>query len=193
MDPTDRLILPFASAELWAAWLAEHQADTPGGLWIKIAKKGTGIPTVTHAEALDEALCYGWIDGQRGSFDEVWFLQRFTPRRPRSRWSQINTEKVDALIAQGRMQAAGLREIEAAKADGRWERAYEGQSRIQVPEDLQAAFEANPGAAEFFATLNSQNRYAVLYRIQDAKRPQTRADRIAKFAAMLARGEKIYP
>jgi uncharacterized protein YdeI (YjbR/CyaY-like superfamily) len=189
----DRLILPFASAELWAAWLAEHHADTPDGLWLKIAKKGTGVATVTYAEALDEALCYGWIDGQKGSFDEVWFLQRFTPRRPRSRWSQINTEKVDALVSQGRMQAAGLREIEAAKADGRWERAYEGQSRIQVPEDLQAAFDANPGAEQFFATLNSQNRYAVLYRIQDAKRPQTRADRIAKFAAMLARGEKIYP
>ncbi len=189
----ERLILPFGSAELWAAWLAAHHDDTPDGLWLKIAKKGTGIATVTYAEALDEALCHGWIDGQKGSFDEVWFLQRFTPRRARSRWSRINTEKVQALIAQGRMQPAGLREIEAAKADGRWARAYEGQATIQVPEDLQAAFDANPGAAEFFATLNSQNRYAVLYRIQEAKRPQTRADRIAKFAAMLARGEKLHP
>ena len=193
MGHMERLILPFASAGLWAAWLAEHHADTPAGLWLKIAKKGTGVDTVTYAEALDEALCYGWIDGQRGSFDEVWFLQRFTPRRARSRWSLINTDKVQALITQGRMQPTGLREIEAAKADGRWAAAYEGQARIQVPEDLQAAFDTHPGAAEFFATLNSQNRYAVLYRIQDAKRPQTRADRIAKFAAMLARGEKIYP
>jgi uncharacterized protein YdeI (YjbR/CyaY-like superfamily) len=189
----ERLILPFASAGRWAAWLAEHHADTPDGVWIKIAKKGTGVATVTHAQALDEALCYGWIDGQRDSFDEVWFLQRFTPRRPRSRWSQVNTEKVDALVAQGRMRPTGLREIEAAKADGRWANAYERQSRIQVPEDLEAAFAAHPGAAEFFATLDSQNRYAVLYRIHDAKRPRTRADRIAKFAAMLARGEKIYP
>jgi len=189
----ERLILPFASAELWAAWLAEHHADSPAGVWLKIAKKGTGIATVTHAQALDEALCYGWIDGQRDSFDETWFLQRFTPRRPRSRWSQVNTEKVQALIVQDRMQAAGLREIEAAKADGRWANAYERQSRIQVPEDLQAAFDAHPGAAQFFATLDSQNRYSVLYRIHDAKRPQTRADRIAKFVAMLERGEKIYP
>jgi uncharacterized protein YdeI (YjbR/CyaY-like superfamily) len=189
----ERLILPFASAESWRAWLAEHHGGTPDGLWLKIAKKGTGIDTVTYPEALDEALCYGWIDGQKGSFDESWFLQRFTPRRARSRWSVVNTRKALALIEQGRMQPAGLREVEAAKADGRWANAYESQSRIQVPEDLQAAFDANPKAAEFFATLTGQNRYAVLYRIHDAKRPQTRADRIAKFVAMLERGETIYP
>jgi uncharacterized protein YdeI (YjbR/CyaY-like superfamily) len=188
----ERLILPFASTELWAAWLAEHHADTPDGLWLKLAKKGSGIATITYAEALDEALCYGWIDGQKDPFDEVWWLQKFTPRRSRSRWSKVNTEKVGTLIAQGRMQAAGLREIAAAQADGRWAAAYDRQSVAQVPADLQAAFDANPKAAEFFATLTGANRYAVLYRIHDAKRPQTRADRIAKFVAMLGRGETLH-
>jgi len=188
----ERLILPFASVELWAAWLAGHHADTPGGLWLKLAKKESGIATITYAQALDEALCYGWIDGQKDGFDETWWLQKFTPRRPRSRWSKVNTEKVLALIEAGRMQPAGLREIDAAKADGRWEAAYERQSTAQVPPDLQAAFDANPKAAEFFATLTGANRYAVLYRIHDAKRPQTRADRIAKFVAMLERGETLH-
>jgi len=192
MGGMDRLILPFASARLWASWLAEHHADTPDGVWLKIAKKDSGIATVTYAEALEEALCFGWIDGQKRSFDETWFLQGFTPRRARSRWSKVNTEKVQELIAAGRMQPAGLREIEAAKADGRWERAYEAQSVAQVPPDLQAAFDANPNAAEFFATLTGANRYAVLYRIQDAKRPQTRAARIEKFVEMLARGETLH-
>ncbi|HEU5354048.1 MAG TPA: YdeI/OmpD-associated family protein [Actinocrinis sp.] len=188
----ERLILPFASARLWASWLAEHHADTPDGIWLKIAKKDSGIPTVTYAEALEEALCFGWIDGQKRSFDDTWFLQGFTPRRPRSRWSKVNTEKVLDLIATGRMQPAGLREIEAAKADGRWDNAYERQSVAQVPSDLQAAFDANPKAAEFFATLTGANRYAVLYRIHDAKRPQTRAARIEKFVEMLARGETLH-
>ncbi len=192
MGGMDRPILPFASAQLWASWLAEHHADTPDGVWLKIAKKDSGIPTVTYAEALEEALCFGWIDGQKRSFDETWFLQGFTPRRPRSRWSKVNTEKVQELIAAGRMQPAGLREVEAAKADGRWERAYEAQSVAQVPPDLQAAFDANPKAAEFFATLTGANRYAVLYRIHDAKRPQTRAARIEKFVEMLARGETLH-
>lgn len=187
-----RLILPFASAGEWAAWLDEHHADTPDGHWLKLAKKESGIATVTYAQALEEALRYGWIDGQKASFDETWWLQRFTPRRPGSRWSKVNTEKAAALIAAGRMRPAGLREVEAAQADGRWERAYERQSAAQVPPDLQAAFDANPKAAEFFATLTSANRYAVLYRIQDAKRPQTRADRIAKFVAMLERGETLH-
>lgn len=187
-----RFILPFGSAQLWAAWLAEHHADTPDGLWLKLAKKESGIATVTYAEALDEALCYGWIDGQKDAFDESWWLQRFTPRRSTSRWSKVNTEKALALVAAGRMQPAGLREIEAARADGRWERAYESQSVAQVPPDLQAAFDANPKAAAFFATLSGANRYAVLYRIHEAKRPQTRADRIAKFVAMLERGETLH-
>jgi uncharacterized protein YdeI (YjbR/CyaY-like superfamily) len=189
----ERLILPFASAADWEKWLDAHHADTPDGLWLKIAKQASGIATVTYAEALDVALCYGWIDGQKGSIDEVWWLQRFSPRRARSRWSKVNTEKVAELIAQGRMRPPGLAEIEAAKADGRWERAYAGVATAQVPDDLQAALDANPAAAAFFATLNSQNRFAVLYRIQDAKRPQTRAARIEKFVDMLARGEKLYP
>jgi uncharacterized protein YdeI (YjbR/CyaY-like superfamily) len=188
----ERLILPFASAGLWADWLAQHHADTPAGVWLKLAKKESGIATVTYAQALDEALCWGWIDGQKAPFDEVRWLQRFTPRRPRSRWSKVNTEKTQALIAEGRMQPPGLREIDAARADGRWEAAYERQSAAQVPPDLQAAFDANPKAAQFFATLTGANRYAVLYRIQDAKRPQTRADRIAKFVAMLERGETLH-
>ena len=193
IDGVERLILPFATAQLWAAWLTGHHADTPDGLWLKIAKKESGVATVTYAEALDEALCFGWIDGQKGALDETWWLQRFTPRRPRSRWSKVNTEKALALIAAGRMQPPGLREVEAARADGRWDNAYHGQSVAQVPPDLQAAFDANPKAAEFFATLTGANRYAVLYRIHDAKRPQTRADRIAKFVAMLERGETLHP
>ncbi|HEV2347232.1 MAG TPA: YdeI/OmpD-associated family protein [Actinocrinis sp.] len=192
MSAMERIILPFASAELWAHWLAEHHAGTPGGLWLKIAKKESGIATVSYAEALDEALCFGWIDGQKDGFDDAWWLQRFTPRRPRSRWSKVNTEKAAKLIAEGRMREPGMREIEAAKTDGRWENSYDRQAVAQVPPDLQAAFDANPKAAEFFATLTGANRYAVLYRIHDAKRPQTRADRIAKFVAMLERGETLH-
>ncbi len=192
MNGMERLVLSFASARQWAAWLAAHHADTPDGLWLKIAKKESGIPTVTYAEALEEALCYGWIDGQKSGVDEAWWLQRFTPRRPGSRWSKVNTQKALALVAQGRMQPPGLREVEAAQADGRWERAYESQAAAQVPPDLQAALDANPKAAAFFATLTGANRYSVLYRIHEAKRPQTRADRIAKFVAMLERGETLH-
>lgn len=188
----ERLILPFASAGLWASWLAEHHADTPDGLWLKIARKESGIPTVTYAQALEEALCFGWIDGQKNALDETWWLQRFTPRRPRSRWSKVNTDKARTLIEQGRMRPPGLREVESAKADGRWDKAYDGQAVARIPPDLQAAFDANPQAATFFATLTGANRYAVLYRIHDAKRPQTRADRIAKFVAMLERGETLH-
>ena len=188
----DLPVIAFPSREQFADWLGEHHEDA-AGLWIKIAKKGTGIDTVTHAEALEEALCHGWIDGQRQAHDETRFLQRFTPRKPRSRWSKINRDKATALIASGAMKPAGLREVERAKADGRWDAAYEGQRTATVPDDLQAALGANPEAREFFETLDSQNRYAVLYRVQDAKRPETRARRIAKFVAMLARGEKLHP
>jgi uncharacterized protein YdeI (YjbR/CyaY-like superfamily) len=185
-------VLTFESPAAWEEWLAgEHGSQA--GVWIKIAKKATGIPTVTHGEALDIALCYGWIDGQRKSFDDQWFLQRFTPRRARSNWSKVNRGKVDQLIAEGRMQPAGLAEIERAKADGRWDAAYDAQSTATVPDDLQRELDANPAAAAFFATLNSQNRYAILHRIQDAKRPETRVRRIAKFVAMLNEGTKIYP
>ena len=184
-------VIAFASRAAFAEWLAaEHERAS--GLWLKIAKKDTGIATVTYAEALQVALCHGWIDGQKGRFDDRFFLQRFTPRRARSRWSKVNVEHAERLIAAGEMAPAGLREVERAKADGRWDAAYERQSRITVPDDLAAALDANPEAAAFFATLNSVNRYAVLYRVLDAKRPETRARRIEKFVAMLATGEKLY-
>ena len=184
-------VLPFASPATFRAWLEEHHA-TSKGIWLKIAKKGSGVPTVTYAEALDEALCYGWIDGQKGALDEVFFLQRFTPRGPRSKWSKINVDKADALAAAGRMRAAGRAEVEKAKADGRWEAAYDPQSKATVPEDFQAALDANPQAAKFFATLTGANRYAVLYRIHEAKKPETRAKRIEKFVGMLERGETVH-
>jgi uncharacterized protein YdeI (YjbR/CyaY-like superfamily) len=189
---TDDLpVLPFASTEAWEGWLREHQGDR--GVWLKIAKKTSGIATVTYAEALDVALCYGWIDGQRRSLDETWFLQRFTPRRARSNWSQVNCAKVAQLAAAGRMQERGLSEVERAKADGRWAAAYAAQSKATVPPDLDQALDANPAARDFFATLSGQNRYAILYRIQDAKRPETRAQRIETFVAMLAERKTLHP
>jgi uncharacterized protein YdeI (YjbR/CyaY-like superfamily) len=182
----------FASQADWETWLEAQHADSRG-VWIKIAKKATGIPSVTHAEALEGALCYGWIDGQRISFDDTYFLQKFTPRRARSGWSRVNREKALELIASGKMRPAGLREIERAQADGRWDAAYEPQSAITVPEDLQRELDANPDAQAFFNTLDSRNRYAILYRIQTAKKAETRSARIQKFVAMLAQGQKIYP
>jgi uncharacterized protein YdeI (YjbR/CyaY-like superfamily) len=181
----------FASDADWEAWLQEHHA-TSDGLWVKIAKKGSGITTVAYPEVLDAAICFGWIDGQRRAFDEQYFLQRFTPRRARSRWSQINRDKAEALIASGRMRPAGLAEVERAKADGRWDAAYGGQRAMTVPEDLQRELDARPSAAAFFAELSSQNRYAILYRLHDAKRPETRARRLEKFVAMLEAGETIH-
>ena len=189
---SDLPIVTFASSEAWEAWLEEEHA-TSKGVWLKIAKKGSGIESVTFPEALDAALCYGWIDGQRDRFDERFYLQRFTPRRSRSKWSQVNREKVARLTEAGRMRPAGLREVERAKADGRWDAAYAPQSAATVPDDLRAALEENDRAREFFETLNSTNRYAILFTIQDAKRPETRARRIAKYVAMLAAGEKLYP
>ncbi len=191
-SPRTDPVVAFESPEAWEAWLAEHHA-TAGGVWVKMAKKATGIPTVTHQEALDVALCYGWIDGQRNRYDDQWFLQRFTPRRPRSNWSKINRDKVERLVAEGRMQPAGLREVERAQADGRWDAAYDPPSVAQVPDDLRRALDANRAAAAFFETLNSQNRFGILYQVQGAKRPETRARRIDKFVAMLAEGRKLYP
>ena len=188
----DLPVIAFASREEFAAWLDEHH-ERPDGLWIKFAKKASGIPTVVYAEALEVALCHGWIDGQVAKFDERHYLQRFTPRRARSKWSKINRDRATALIESGAMKPAGLAEVERAKADGRWDAAYDAPSRATVPDDLQRALDANPAAAEFFATLSGSNRYAVLYRIQDAKRPETRARRIEQFVAMLARGEKLHP
>ena len=188
----DLPILRFASREEWRAWLAAEQA-TSAGVWLKLAKAGTGIASVTYAEALEVALCHGWIDGQKGGFDDEFWLQRFTPRKPRSRWSRINRDKATALIERGEMEPAGLREVDAAKADGRWDAAYEGQRTATVPDDLQRALDANPAAAAFFSTLDGANRYAILYRVQDAKKPETRARRIDKYVAMLAAGEKLHP
>jgi uncharacterized protein YdeI (YjbR/CyaY-like superfamily) len=184
--------LTFASQADWETWLAAHHAAARG-VWIKMAKKATGISSITHAEALESALCYGWIDGQRNSFDDRYFLQKFTPRKPRSGWSRVNREKALGLIAAGKMRPAGLREVERAQADGRWDAAYEPQSAITVPEDLQRELDANPDAQAFFNTLDSRNRYAILYRIQTAKKAETRAARLQKFVAMLAQGQKIYP
>jgi uncharacterized protein YdeI (YjbR/CyaY-like superfamily) len=192
MAPDPLPVVCFESADAWDAWLAAHHADSPG-VWLKIAKKGSGGRSVSYSDALDVALCHGWIDGQKGRHDDAYWLQRFTPRKPGSRWSKINTERAAALIASGRMGPAGLREVERARADGRWEQAYESQSRVTVPEDLARALAANPRAADFFATLDSANRYAVLYRIADAKRPETRAKRIGTFVAMLGEHKKIHP
>jgi uncharacterized protein YdeI (YjbR/CyaY-like superfamily) len=185
MPPDDLPILEFADRAAWKNWL-ESTHDTSPGVWIKIAKKASGIPTVTHAEALEDALCYGWIDGQRAPHDDTHFLQRFTPRRPRSRWSQINRDKATRLIEQGRMKPAGLAQIEAARKDGRWDAAYAPQSSQTVPEDFQRALDENPAANEFFKTLSGVRRYSFLYRIGDAKRPETRARRIKDYVAILA-------
>ncbi len=192
MPPDPLPVMAFESTKAWDAWLATHHADSPG-LWLKIAKKGSAGTSISYSEALDVALCHGWIDGQKGRHDDDYWLQRFTPRKPGSNWSKINTERAEALIASGRMMPAGLREVEQAQADGRWQRAYESQSRIAVPEDLARALAANPRARDFFATLDGTNRYAVLYRISSAKRPETRAKRIDTFVTMLSEHKKIYP
>lgn len=181
----------FADPGEMEAWLEESHGSC-AGIWLKIAKKGAGVVSVTYGEALDLALCFGWIDSQKRGFDERYFLQRFTPRRPRGRWSKINREKAEALIAAERIRPSGLAEVDAAKADGRWEAAYEGQRTAEVPDDLQRELDANPAASEFFATLDGANRYAVIYRLNDAKKPETRERRLCKFVAMLERGEKIH-
>jgi uncharacterized protein YdeI (YjbR/CyaY-like superfamily) len=181
----DLPILQFDDPPSWAEWLEHNYADA-GGAWLKLAKKGSGVTTVTYGEALEEALCYGWIDGQVSRHDESFYLQRFTPRRPRSKWSANNRDKVELLIAEGRMQPAGLEAIESAKADGRWDAAYPAQSEATVPDDLQRALDQNPGAKAFFETLSSQNRYAFLLRLHNVKRPEARAKRIATYLTMLA-------
>ncbi len=187
----DLPILLFASPAELEAWLEENHAAAEG-IWLKIAKKGSGVESVTYAEALELALCFGWIDSQKRGFDEKHFLQRFTPRRPRGKWSQINREKAEGLIAAGAMRAVGLAEVEAAKADGRWDAAYAGQRTAEVPADLQLELDGNEAAREFFASLDSANRYAIIYRLEDAKKPETRERRLRKFVGMLERGEKIH-
>jgi uncharacterized protein YdeI (YjbR/CyaY-like superfamily) len=181
----------FKSAKAFEAWLKKNHASVDG-LWLQLAKRGAEEPSLTYAEAVDVALCWGWIDGQKKALDEQYFLQRFTPRRARSVWSKINVEKAQALIAADRMQAPGLAQVEAAQADGRWARAYDGARTSTVPEDLEAALEAEPRAKAFFATLNAANRYAVLWRVQTAAKAETRARRIAQLVAMLARGETLH-
>jgi uncharacterized protein YdeI (YjbR/CyaY-like superfamily) len=192
VPPNDDPVVELRTQDDWAAWLEENHV-AQSGVWLQFAKKGSGVETVNYGEALEVALCYGWIDGQVRRLDERYYLQRFTPRRARSSWSKVNVEKALALIERGQMKPAGLAAIEEAKADGRWERAYDPPSKIQVPDDLRAALDESPKAAELFAKLNSTNRYAILYGIQNAKRPETRARRIAKFVDMLARGETPYP
>jgi uncharacterized protein YdeI (YjbR/CyaY-like superfamily) len=176
----DLAIKPFRSQREWERWLGANHETSPG-IWLKIAKKASGIESVNHAEALEMAICHGWIDGQRRALDEEFFLQKFTPRGPRSTWSRVNREK------------AGLREVERARADGRWEAAYEPQSTATMPDDLQRQLDANPRAAEFFSSLDSRNRYAILYRLQNAKKAETRARRLAQFVAMLDEHRKLYP
>ena len=191
-NPNDYPTVACESQQAWEAWLEEHHADTQG-VWLKFAKKATGIRSVTYAEAVESALCFGWIDGQSKALDDSHWIQKFTPRRPKSNWSSVNREKATALIAAGRMRPAGLHQIELAKADGRWDAAYDPPGAIEVPADLQSAFDAHPEARAFFETLDGRNRYAVLYRIQTAKKPETRAARIQKFVEMLSQGQKIYP
>jgi len=180
-------------AAAWRRWLAANHASS-AGVWLRLAKKGMNEPTqLRYAEALDEALCHGWIDGQVRRFDDASYRQRFTPRRPRSAWSQNNVANIERLLGEGRMTPAGVAAFEAARADGRLDRAYPGQASIEVPDDLAAALEAEPAARASFESLSSQNRYAVLLRIHQAARPQTRAQRVERFVAMLARGETPYP
>jgi uncharacterized protein YdeI (YjbR/CyaY-like superfamily) len=182
-----------ADAQAWQAWLREHHAQT-SGVWLAIAKKGTTIPTaLTYEQAVEEALCHGWIDGQAKRRDDATYSQRFTPRRARSPWSQSNVARVARLRGEGRMHAAGEAEVERAQADGRWAAAYAGQAATEVPADLAEALANAPRAQAMFAILTAQNRYAILYRVNAAQRAATRSGRIEQFVAMLARGETVYP
>ena len=181
----------FRNAKAFENWLKKHHAKSDG-LWLQIAKKGADEPSVTYPEAVEIALCWGWIDGQKKGLDDRHFLQRFTPRRARSIWSKINVDKVAALIEAGRMQPAGQVQIDAAKADGRWAQAYDSARTSTMPDDLQAALAATPAAKAFFATVNASNRYAVLWRVQTAVKPETRAKRIAQLVEMLARGDVVH-
>ena len=197
MNPTrntgkDLPVLLFEQQHDWAVWLDEHHGTSPG-LWLRLAKKASGLQSVSYDEALEVALCYGWIDGQKKSYDDASWLQKFTPRGPKSIWSKINRAKAEALIASGRMQPAGLKAVESAKQDGRWDAAYDSPRSATVPDDFQAALDQNAKAKAFFATLNSTNRYAILFRIQTAKKAETRAKRIQEFIRMLEQHEKLYP
>jgi uncharacterized protein YdeI (YjbR/CyaY-like superfamily) len=188
----DLPVIAFSSQQAFDEWLTSQPADCRG-LWLKLAKKSAGVATVSRAEAVDAALCHGWIDGQLDSFDHNYWLVRFTPRQSTSKWSEINRARAQELVALGRMRPAGLREIERARNDGRWDAAYAAQSTAQVPDDLGLALAKSKKAGAFFETLDSRNRYAILYRVHGARKPETRAARIEKFVAMLAEGKTIYP
>jgi uncharacterized protein YdeI (YjbR/CyaY-like superfamily) len=189
-DRPDVPIIELADRTEWERWLDANHASS-AGVWLKIAKKGAGVVTVTYAEALQEAIRQGWIDGRRAAHDDTHFLQRFTPRGPRSKWSQINRRAADGLIAESRMKPAGLEQVKAAQADGRWDDAYEPQSRASIPDDFRRALDENPVAREFFATLTGSRRYAFLYRLHHVKRPETRARRIADYIARLSEGRTL--
>jgi len=191
-EKNDAAPLRFDGYAPFRDWLRENQ-DASTGVWIVLAKKGSDQTTVTYAEALDAALEFGWIDGQAKRIDDATYMQRFTPRRPQSPWSSRNVEAAETMIAEGRMAPRGLAEVERARADGRWDRAYDGPAKARPHPDFVAALAANPEAAAFYATLNSQNRFAIYYRVQSAKRDETRAKRIADFVAKLERNEKFYP
>ena len=188
----DKPIVHCADAQEWRRWLAAHAADSDG-IRLAIAKKGGDHTSVSYADAIDEALCVGWIDGQKWALDEHYFLQGFGPRRARSIWSRINRDKALALIEAGRMLPPGLAEVERAKADGRWDAAYAGSKTIEVPTELRTALDAEPRAAAFFETLSAQNRFAILFRLGNVKKAETRARKVDEYVAMLARGETIYP
>ena len=187
----DLPVLLFATPAKFEAWLAVHHASAPGA-WLQLAKKGTGLVSISYAQALESALCYGWIDSLKRTYDAASWIQKFTPRGPKSIWSQVNKDKIATLIEHGRMQPAGLAAVAQAQAGGRWDAAYASQSNASVPVDLQAALDANPAASAFFATLNSVNRYAILFRIHNVKKAETRSRKIAEFVAMLERGEMVY-
>jgi uncharacterized protein YdeI (YjbR/CyaY-like superfamily) len=191
MAPDALPTILFERADELEAWLEKNASSAPG-LWLKIAKKGSDTTSVDYREALELALCFGWIDSQKRGLDERYFLQRFTPRRPRGRWSKINREKAESLIEAGRMRPSGLAEVEAARGDGRWAAAYEGQATAEVPADLARALAESRAAGEFFEGLDSANRYAIIYRLGEAKRPETRERRLRKFVRMLERGETIH-
>jgi uncharacterized protein YdeI (YjbR/CyaY-like superfamily) len=188
IDPT----LTFTNQAEWEAWL-ELNGSVITGVWLRLAKKAADQQTISYADALESAICHGWIDGQQRAESEHYWLQRFTPRTAKSIWSKINKAKAEALISAGRMRPAGMREIDRAKQDGRWDTAYSSASASSIPDDLQKALDANKNAKAFFATLNSQNRYSILFRIQNVKKAETRAKKIAQFIEMLAHGEKLYP
>ncbi len=190
--PTDLPIRHFATSAAWEKWLAAHY-EKEKGLWLRLSKKNSGERSVTYDEALDVALCYGWIDGQKQPYDDASWLQRFTPRRAKSAWSKRNTQHVQRLIKVGRMQASGLQEVTLAKKDGRWQRAYDSHSTMEIPADFLKVLEKNKKAKSFFETLNKQNLYAIVYRLQTAKKPETREKRIKMFVEMLAKSEVLHP